>query len=226
MTYMLTRKTRIAPGQTEKSLLWAQNVTEKVFHTTGLPVRLSQQVFSPEVGTIAWSVFAPNLSTLEGLNEKIRSDSDLIKLIDQGVNFLVAGMQGMHGVTSDILSTVISGNFEEHGALQTKGGPEYQTVVETQLSAGNYQAAMATGQEIAQQVQTISEAPVLFALDQTGYYGGVRWVTSHDNIRHLERSQQRLLESEQFQQLIDSNSEMFSDQPFVTRQYIYQRLLT
>lgn len=225
--YLLTRQAQLSPGQTMKSLEWAQNVTEKVGSVTGLPVRLYQQVFSPQVGGLQWHVFVPNISTLESLLDKIQQDDAALKLIDTGAQYLTAQNTGLTvGHISDFLSSVISGEVGLHGAQQARGGPQYQTIVQAIMTPGNYEQAMQVGPQIAQQVEKVSGAPTLFAIDQTGVYGGARFITSFDDVRQMEQSQQRLQENREWLQFIDEQAGTFSDQPFSTRQSIYRRLLT
>lgn len=226
--YLLTRQAQLSPGQTTKSLEWAQNVTEKVGSVTGLPVRLYQQVFSPQVGGLQWHVFVPNISTLESLLDKIQQDDSAIKLIDTGAQFLTPQNMGASvGHVSDYLSTVISGDVGQHGSQAARGGPQYQAIVQAIMNPGNYAEAMQLGPKIAQQVEKTSGAPTLFAVDQTGVYGGARFITSFGDVREMEQSQQRLQENREWLQFVDEQiAGVFSDQPFSTSQAIYRRLLT
>lgn len=227
MTYLLSRQARMTPGQTQKSLEWAQNVTEKVATVSGLPVRLQQQMFSPQVGGILWQVFSPNISTLESLFDKIQGDSETTKLVDLGAQFLSDQQTGTPGHVSDNLSNIMHGDFAQHGGQQLRGGPEYQTIVQSIMQPGSYQTAVQTGVEVAKQVEKITGSPTLFAVDETGYYGGVRWISSHRDVRQMEQAAEKIQENQEFQRFLDADvATTYSEQPFATQQSIYRRLLT
>ena len=63
--YLFSRRARLAPGNTHDSMAWATSITEKVNQIVSLNTGLFAQTFSPEVGTLVWSTFVPDLATLE-----------------------------------------------------------------------------------------------------------------------------------------------------------------
>jgi hypothetical protein len=84
---------------------------------------------------------------------------------------------------------------------------------------------MELGAEIAQRAEKVSGTPTLFLADVTGIYGGVGWVSGHENVRAMEAAQQKLASDESFTKYVDKEVVgVYTDEPSATTQLIFRRL--
>jgi hypothetical protein len=210
--YLFSRRVRIGGGQTRAAMEWALGQTEKVNRITGLQVSLYTQVYSPEVGSIGWSTFVPDLATLEAAGDKLNVDDDFVSATDKGAALTVGGAE-------DTLSQVLSGAPDPSRPI------EYVTGVHTVCATGNLARGMELGVEIAQRAEKITGTPTLFLADVTGIYGGVGWVSGHENIQALEAAQQKLASDASWAKYLDKEVKgTYADEPGHTTQLIYRRL--
>ena len=210
--YLFSRRVRIGGGQTRNAMEWALAQTEKVNRISGLQVSLYMQVYSPEVGSIGWSTFVPDLATLEAAGDKLNVDDDFVSATDKGAALTVGGAE-------DTLSQVISGAPDPSRQI------EYVTAVRTACATGSLARGMELGAEIAQRAEKITGTPTLFLADVTGTYGGVGWVSGHENIQALEAAQQKLAADPSWAKYLDKEvKDTYVDDQSLTTQLIYRRL--
>jgi hypothetical protein len=210
--YMFSRQIRIDGGHGREAMAWALEQTEKATKITGLPMGLFTQVFSPDVGTIGWSTFVPDLATLEAAGDKLNADDAFMSATEQGAALTIGG-------ADDALAQVIHGEPDPNREI------EYATVVRAACAAGNVTRGMEVGAEIAQRAEKITGTPTLFVADVTGTYGGVGWVTGHANVQAIEATQQALAADSSFGKYVDKEAaSVYADEPSLTTQLIYRRL--
>jgi hypothetical protein len=210
--YLFSRRVRIGGGQTRVAMEWALGQTEKVNRITGLQVSLYMQVYSPEVGSIGWTTFVPDLATLEAAGDKLNVDDDFVSATDKGASLIVGG-------TDDTLSQVVYGQPDPSRPI------EYVTAVHTVCATGNLARGMELGVEIAQRAEKITGTPTLFLADVTGAYGGVGWVSGHENVQALEAAQQKLAGDPSWGKYLDKEIKgTYTDEPSATTQLVYRRL--
>jgi hypothetical protein len=210
--YLFSRRLRFAPGNTRKSMEWALGQTETVNKITGLPVSLFMQVYSPEVGVIAWSTFVPDLATLEAAGDKLNADDGFASEVDAGSSLTLGG-------ADDLLAQVIYGEPDPNRQV------EYATVVQSTCATGNVGKGMEVGVELAQRAEQVMNTPTLFLANVTGNYGSVGWLSGHENVQALEASQQALASDADWAQFVDKKTAgVYSDDPNQTTQLIYRRL--
>ena len=210
--YLFSRRVRLAGGNTRDAIDWAMGQTERVNRITGLSVSLYMQVFSPEVGTIAWSAFVPDMATLEAAGDKLSVDDEFVSAGDKGAALTVGGFD-------DLLAQVI------HGEPDPSRQIEYVTAVRAVCASGSVARGMEIGVEIAQRAEAIAKVPTLFLADSTGTYGGVGWVSGHENVQAMEAAQQRLMADAGWLKFIDKEVRgVYSDEPSMTTQLVYRRL--
>ena len=104
-------------------MTWATSITEKVNQITGLNVGLYAQTFSPEVGTLSWSTFVPDLPTLEAATDKLLVDDAYTSMVDAGAKFALGG-------ADDTLLQIVSGEPDLSRQVQ------YVTTVQTVCARG------------------------------------------------------------------------------------------
>jgi hypothetical protein len=210
--YLFSRRLRLAPGNTRKSMEWALAQTESVNKITGLPVSLFMQVYSPEVGSVAFSTFVPDLATLEAAGDKLNADDGFASAVDAGASLTVGG-------ADDLLAQVLYGEPDPNRQV------EYATAVQTTCATGKIGKGMEVGIELAQQAEKIMDTPVLFLANVTGSYGSVGWLSGHENVQALEATQQALASDSNWAQSVDKKTEgVYTDDPSQTTQLIYRRL--
>ena len=210
--YLFSRRARLAPGNTRAAMTWATEVTEKVNQLTGIDVGLYAQTFSPEVGTLSWSAFVPDLSTLEAANDKLLVDDAYVSLIDAGAKFA-------HGGADDTLLQVV------HGAPDPNRQIEYVTTVQAVCANGSVTRGIELGIEIAQRAEKIVGTPIMFATAATGSYGAVAWLNGHADVGALERSQHALAADAKFGEFVDKSVRgVYADGPSETRQLVFRRI--
>jgi hypothetical protein len=191
---------------------WALAQTEKVNQITGLRVGLYMQVFSPDVGTIGWSTFLPDLAALEAAGDKLNADDSFIAASDQGAAFTIGG-------ADDTLAQVI------HGAPDPSRQIEYVTAVRAVCATGSVARGLEVGAEIAQRAEKITGTPTLFLAEMTGTYGGVAWLSGHANVQAMETAQQALASDPGWVKFLDKETGgAYVEEPSLTTQLIYRRL--
>ena len=210
--YLFSRGVRIGGGQTRAAMEWALAQTEKVNKISGLQVSLYMQVYSPEVGAIAWSTFVPDLATLEAAGDKLNVDDDFVSATDKGAALIVGG-------ANDTLGQVIYGTPDPSRPI------EYVTTVRAACATGNLARGLEVGVALTQRVEKITGVPSLFLADVTGTYGGVGWASGYENIRALEAAQQKLAADESWAKYVDKEvKDTYADEPSMTTQLIFRRL--
>jgi hypothetical protein len=210
--YLFSRRARVAPGKTRAAMTWANEITEKVNQITGLNVALYAQTFSPEVGTLVWSTFVPDLSTLEAATDKLLVDDAYISMIDAGAEFAMGG-------ADDALMQLVHGEPDPNRRI------EYVTTVQAVCANGSVMRGIELGVEIAQRAEKAIGLPVLFATSATGSYGEVGWFTGYADIGELERAEQALAADAKFGEFVDKNVRgVYSEDPAQTRQLVYRHM--
>ena len=210
--YLFSRRIRLAPGNTRKSMEWALAQTESVNKITGLPVSLFMQVYSPEVGVMAWSTFVPDLTTLEAAGDKLNADEGFASAVDAGSSMTVGG-------ADDLLAQVIYGEPDPNRQI------EYATAVQTVCATGSVGRGMEAGVELAQRAEQVMGTPVLFLANVTGNYGTVGWLSGYENVQAMESAQQALTSDADWAQFVDQKtSGVYTDDPSATTQLIFRRL--
>jgi hypothetical protein len=210
--YLFSRRARLAPGNTHAAMAWATEITEKVKKITGLNVGLYAQTFSPEVGTLSWSTFLPDLATLEAANDKLLVDDAYVSMVDAGAKFALGG-------ADDTLLQII------HGAPDPARQIEYVTTVQTVCASGSLAKGIELAIEIAQRAEKTLGVPVLVATGVTGNYGSVAWISGYANVQELERSQQALAADAKLAEFVDKSVRgVYVDDPTTTKRLIYRHV--
>jgi hypothetical protein len=210
--YLFSRRARLAPGNTHAAMTWATEITEKVNEITGLNVGLYAQTFSPEVGTLSWSTFVPDLATLESANDKLLVDDAYVSMVDAGAKFALGG-------ADDALFQII------HGTPDAARRIEYVTTVQAVCTNGSLAKGIELAIEIAQRAEKTLGVPVLVATGVTGNYGSVAWISGYANVEELEHSRQALAADAKFAEFVDKSVRgVYVDDPSMTQQLIYRHI--
>jgi len=209
--YLFSRQARLAPGRTTEAMTWALSITEKANQIIEVPVTLWSTVFSPGVGTLAWSAIVEDLAALETIDAKLMADAGYVELLDQGAAFISGAP-----VDDTIVNLVVADIGEE-------GPPAYGSIVQTVLAGGAMAKGIELGAQIAQQVKAVTGCRCSFGVAGTGQFGAVGWVTGYDSIEQLERAQQALTADAEFNKMLDEKASQVYLRG-TTTQTVYRRL--
>ncbi len=193
-------------------MTWALGVTDKANQITGLGISTFTTIFSPEVGTLVWSTFVPDLASLEAATDKLAVDDAYISMVDEGARFIQSNID-------DAVLQIV------HGDVDPSRQVEYATTVQAVCATGNVARGMELGVEIAQRVTKITGLPSLFGSGTTGPYGSVAWLTGYADVQELERATGALGADTSFGKFIDDNAPGVYVEDFaITQTLIYRRL--
>lgn len=212
--YLFSRRGRLDGGNYTATIEWAVAITQRVSEVSGLDVGLWSQTLSPEVGTVGWTTFVPDLPTLEAGLDRAAADSTYLELADAGREFVLPGS------LDDSLGLVI------HGEVDPERELNYVVVNRSTAASGGLAKAMAVGVEIAEKAAQISGNPVMFTADLSGDYGSVAWLSGTSDIGEMERALLAINSDPSFVELIDTKAPgAFTDQAGASTQVIYRRLV-
>lgn len=212
--YLYGRRVTMSTNS-RKAQEWVTRITEKAGQITGWQLNLFARVLSSDVGTMMWSAMLPDLGSVEAGGDKLAVDSGFIDLQDQGEQYTVPGT--LH----DTLSVILYPTELANDGRQIT----YGSSVESTLASGHLTDGVAIGVEIAERAQKITGIPTLFAVDSTGNYGGVRWLTGYADIQEMERAEQTLNSNADFTTFIDTRAaKVFASEPGETVQAVYRRV--
>ena len=209
--YLFSRSARLAPGRTAEAMTWAISITEKVNQISEVPVNLWARVFSPGVGTLAWTAILEDLAVLEATDAKLMADSGYLTLLDEGATF-----SSGDPVDDQLVSLV-------HADVSEEGSPAYAGVVQSVLAGGGMAKGLELGVEIAQRVKAITGCACSFGVSGTGQFGGVGWITGYDSIEQFERAQQAITSDADFLKLLDERASVVYLRG-TTTQAVYRKL--
>jgi hypothetical protein len=206
--FLFSRSTRLADND---GLTWAVGMTEHAKRVSGLDIELWGQVWSPELGRIAWTTFVPDLATLAAAGDKMNADAAMTAEGAKGAALITGGMD-------DALYNIIHGELDPNAPQA-----EYVTTVAAVCASGGLTKAMTTGVEIAQRAEKITGAPTMFVANMTGVYGGVGWFTGFANVEALEAAQEAMAADAEWAKQVDKAGSAFASEPGVTTQLIHRR---
>lgn len=194
--YQYSRLVRLSGSKMEAAMSWAADITEHVKSVTGLPISLFMEVLSATPGTLAWTTIVPDLVTLEAGIDKLPADPRFNELVEAGQAYELPGS------VSDRLRSVVHPTAPPANPVQ----PEYVTCVYGTIAAGNFARGVAVGVEIAQRVEAITGNVTMFAMDSTGNYGGVAWLTGSPSIAAMQEAEQQINADPSFVEYIDKEA--------------------
>jgi hypothetical protein len=213
--FLFSRTARLEAGSTREAMAWAIAVTEKVNQIVELDVELWTTVFSPGLGTLAWSTMAADLAQLEAADAKLAADDGLLDLQDSGARFLAAQP------TDDLVSQIVHPAELPDAAGAPK--PQYASVVRAVVAPGHFAAGVLTGIEIATRATAVTGNQTLFLTESTGSYGGVAWITGSADVQALQAENAAIEGDPSFVEFLDREARDCY-QPSVTST-IYKRVV-
>jgi hypothetical protein len=187
-------------------------LTEKVNQITSLGVSLYAQVYSPDVGTLVWSAFVPDLATLETATDKLNADDGFAAMVDEFAPLTT-------GQLDDGLMQLVHGQPDPNRTI------EYVTTVQAVCANGKLTSGIEVGVEIAQRAEKATGTPTLFATTMTGVYGGVGWFTAHADIAAMAEAEAAINADASFAKFVDGKAaDVYAAEPMLTQQRVYRRI--
>ena len=195
MTYLFTRRARLAPGNLLDSMAWSAKITEKVNAISELQVNLWTAVFSPKQGTLSWTCTVEDLVQLETSEAKLLADSGYISLVEEGARF-----GDDQGVDDALVNLVLADPDAASGERQ------YATVVTAVVAPGSFTRGIELWVDIAQKAKKITGRPTSFGVSQTGMYGEVGWIALYDSVDQVQSAAEALAADTSFSALLDKDA--------------------
>lgn len=210
--YLFVRRARLTGGQTRASMMWAEEITERVNQVTDLGFTLHAQVFSAEVGELVWAATVSDLATLEKGVEKLQVDDFYIAEQDRGHSFML-------GPPSDLLQNVVHGEMSE----MPLGG--YTTAITSVCAEGRMTEAVTAAIAVADRVKKMTGTLPTVSLATTGPYGGITWSTGFPAMASMEAANAAMAADTGWIPFVDATtSGLFTTNPGSSSQAMYRRL--
>jgi hypothetical protein len=210
--YLFNRRGRLAGGRNREAISWAVEITARVNTITGIPTTLWTSVLGPEVGTLAWSTFVPDLATIETAMDRLQGDDGFAELADRGAQFTEGG-------ADDGLAQIL------HGEPDPNRPVNYVNIVQAVCANRNLARGLGVGIEIAQMAEKITGTPTLFVNAVTGPYGSVAWISAFETVQALEAEQQALAADAGWLDFLDQEAgTAYQQNPELTTSRIFRRV--
>ncbi|GMU79944.1 MAG: hypothetical protein AMXMBFR46_27330 [Acidimicrobiia bacterium] len=208
--YLFVRSRRLDPGEASAGMEAVVKLTEAARAVTGRQIDAWAAVMSPEVGTIAWTLWAEHLTDIEAAGDALAADSSFAKLVEKVDDHF-------DGPVTDGLAMLV------HGAPDLAGDPPtYVAVVTATAANGRLMDAITGGIEIAEMATKLGGQPTMLAVAATGAYGGLMWMTPSPDIATLEAGEAAVNADPGFMSLVDGFGTAYA--PGAT-QTLYRRIV-
>jgi len=191
--YLMSRSAQLTGAD---AMEWATAVAAHVTEVSGNEIQLWTRVFSPEWGTVAWTSWWPDLTSLEAGFAKLMTDKKYVELGNQGRDHV-------EGKITDALAQAVTEVSENAATARYVGS------IQAQVATGSAVRGFVAGVELAEKVGAITGNPVLFARNLTGPYGGVAWFQGFADIATMEASGDKLAADPDFATYLDSTKGCF-----------------
>ena len=181
-----------SPGAT---LDWATRITGRVNEVGSVQTSLWTAAFGYPGGTVAWSTVVESRAQLADEFNKLGGDPQFNDLLDEGQQF--AGSTPFQ----DTLRSIVHMTREP----QAEGPPvgAVAELVTAVAGEGKFGAAVAWGTEIADLVTDVTDAGVVFMVDDYGMFGQVTWISIHADAAAADASASALEGHEAYLASID-----------------------
>jgi hypothetical protein len=211
--YLYSRRAQLAPGHLAPAMAWATSITELVTRVSGVPVELWTSTLSPDVGTLIWSTWVPDLTALEAAFDKLGVDPGFQASSDAGAEFLTGG-------ADDSVVAILSGDPDLSRQIT------YAVGVGSVAKGGSAAKAMEVGIKLATMATEITGETTLFGTPVTGPYGAVQWITGYADIAALEAAQQKLSTDASWLKMVDDEAgKVFTEDPNMTTQMVFRKVV-
>lgn len=206
--FLFSRSARL---NSNNGIEWATATGKHAAEVLGNEVQLWTTAFSPAAGTLSWTSWWADLSSLESGMGGLLADAEYNALAAQGAKYIDGGV-------GDLLGRALTGGPSAGGSAMYVAG------VRAVCAAGNAGRAMAAGVEIAQKYGEITGSPSMFVRGLTGTYGGVGWLTGVENLGAFEAAENKLAADPGWLTYLDGTAGCFVEDAAVTQSTLYVKL--
>ncbi|HWS48233.1 MAG TPA: hypothetical protein VN636_20380 [Acidimicrobiia bacterium] len=174
---------------------WALKMTEKINQIGEVPSSLWTAAMSPAMGTLAWTAVVSDLEVIEATEGKLATDPGYMSLVEEAIGLLSTDpadqmlMQLVHADQD-------AANIDAH----------YASTVRATIAPGSMRTGVELGVELAQKVKQITGRPTSFAMNVTGEYGAIMWVSLAETIQQLQAANEALDANEEFAKAVDKDA--------------------
>jgi len=211
LTYLLSRRTRLAGGTGSAGFEWAAGIGTKVKEITGHDVQLWANVYSAGFGTISWTAWFENLTALETMGDQLAADSSYNEMVNAGAALTEGGVDD--GVVEPI-----------YGAPDPDRPIQYVAGATALIAAGSFERTIGVGIQLVDLGQKITGIPSIFVRALTGPYGSVGWLTGYESLAEMEKATAAQAADPAMLKLIDSTQGCFVEDAGATQTTLYRRL--
>jgi hypothetical protein len=187
-------------GPPADSYAWATSMRNAVSEMIGRDVALWNIGFGAPIGSVAFTMRVEGLADLQSATATLIESPDYHAMLAGGRDFVI-------GPPNDGLSTPIHGDFGQDappmGAVAA--------ITTATMSAGRYADAIAWGVKISQIVEQATGTPVVFAVDDFGTFGAVRWVGGSADMAGADASSAALASSAEYMAALDEAGGLFQE---------------
>ncbi|MEQ1698756.1 MAG: hypothetical protein ABMA25_01540 [Ilumatobacteraceae bacterium] len=197
--YLFNRSRCARPEKIFEATAWAVEIGVAAGAAMGQEIAVWSSVLSEDIGRITWSTRYDTLGEWDAAGLKAVEDAAYL-----------AGLAGADGLFD---GPVRDGMVEiVHGASATPPPKfEYVTIISATATGGNFADAMAHGVALASAASAASGLNSLFAVDVTGNFGGVKWITGYPDIASMEAARHAVNSDPTVLQLLDAGGRLFAD---------------
>jgi hypothetical protein len=185
--YLFTRQGRIRGVE---GLKWAATIRDRAGEVLGNEVSLWATTLSSAFGTLTWTSWWQDLSTLQNETAKLSTDKKYMGLAAEGLKFVDRVDDGLYQALY-----FTEGDFSSLNVVST---------VRAVSAVGQAEAAITHGIDIAQKFEAITGGPAAFYVNVTGNYGGVNWLSAYQDLAAFEAANSKLATDEGWLKYLDS----------------------
>jgi hypothetical protein len=169
---------------------WASTIRDRASEVLGTEVGLWANTLSPAFGTLTWTSWWNDLSSLQNQMLKLSADKSYIELAAEG-------LQHVDGVDDGLYQSLYmtEGDFASMNIVST---------VRAVTAVGEAEAAVTHGIAIAQKFEAITGRPSAFFVNITGNYGGVNWLAVYEDLGSVEEANNKVASDEGWLKYLDS----------------------
>jgi hypothetical protein len=193
--YLYSTSVRSGVVNPVKVMDWALRMTQKINQISEVPSTLWGSVMSPAMGSLAWTAVVSDLAVIEDTEAKLAADPAYLDLIDEAATLLstdAADQMVMQLVHGDRDAATIDA--------------QYATTVRAIVAPGSMRAGIELGVGLAQQDKQVTGLPTSFAVNVTGDYGAVMWVSLAETIQQVQAANEALNANEDFDEAVDEGA--------------------
>ncbi len=187
--YIFSRRRLINPGRFGQALADGTAIAGRVTELTDVPVMAWMSQYDPEGSAMVWSARFETLTDLDDAFGRMM-ESDAYQAEAEALDPLFSGQ------AVDNLIQIVAGSLGD-------GPAPLVSVIQATAAAGQNQAAMAWGADVATKVSESLGVPIAFGIGVYGVYGSMGWITSYEDVAQIDEARGKLLADTALQTAID-----------------------